>query len=88
MSDPKDQMEWATATFGEDLGKYEDDIYDQVATLMLVRATYKIFKNYWPHALENPESPDRSMAEKINKVEKIVFSKTLKEVSWRNSKIF
>jgi len=87
MSDPKDQMEWVMSSFSEDLGKYEDDLYDQSDTLLLGRVTYKIFESYWPNALENPESPDRDMAEKINNVEKIVFSKSLKEVSWRNSKI-
>jgi hypothetical protein len=28
MSDPKDQMEWVTASFSSDMGEYEDNLYD------------------------------------------------------------
>jgi len=85
MSDPKDQMEWVTATFSEDLGKYEDDLYDATDTLILGRVTYKIFESFWPTAEEDPTNGE--MAKKINRATKIVISKSLKEVSWRNSKI-
>jgi len=85
ISDPKDQMEWVTATFSEDLGKYEDELYDQSDTLILGRVTYKIFEGFWPTAEEDPTNGE--MAKKINRAAKIVFSKSLKEVSWRNSKI-
>lgn len=85
MSDPKDEMEWVLSTFSEDLGKYEDELYDQSDTLILGRVTYKIFESFWPTAEEDPTNGE--MAKKINRAAKIVFSKSLKEVSWRNSKI-
>ena len=46
MSDPKDEMEWVLSTFSEDLGKYEDDLYERADTLILGRVTYKIFESY------------------------------------------
>jgi len=87
MSDPQDQMEWVTAAFSEDLGKYEDDLYNQSDTLILGRVTYKIFEGYWPTAGDNPSTPEgeKEMANKINTATKIVFSKTLKEITWKNS---
>ena len=87
MSDPKDEMEWVLSTFSEDLGKYEDDLYERADTLILGRVTYKIFESYWPTAVDDPSTPKDNieMARKINAATKIVFSKTLKEVTWKNS---
>jgi dihydrofolate reductase len=89
MSDPKDTMEWVTVSFDPELGKYEDDLYDNADTLLLGRVTYKIFESYWPTAATNPDTPkgDIEMAHKINNITKIVFSKSLKKVEWKNSKI-
>jgi len=54
------------------------------------RTTYQIFEDFWPKALNDPKmSPDdRKIAKIIDDVEKIVFSKTLKKVSWKNTKLF
>lgn len=89
MSDPKDEMDWVLNDFSEDLGKYEDDIYDNADTLLLGRVTFKIFEGYWPQVLENPSAPegDVKMANKINNIMKIVFSKTLQKVEWKNSRL-
>ena len=83
MSDPKDQMEWVTANFSKELGEYEDSLYDSADTLLLGRVTYKIFESYWPTAADNPATSkgDIEMAHKINAITKIVFSKSLKQVT-------
>lgn len=87
MSDPKDQMDWVTSNFSEDIGKYEDDLYDNADTLLLGRVTYKIFESYWPSAATNPSTPKDGieMAHKINSINKIVFSNTLENVGWENT---
>ena len=89
MSDPQDEMEWVLGIFSEDVGKYEDDLYNRMDTLLLGRVTYKIFESYWPQAATNPSTPkgDIEMAHKINNITKIVFSKTLQKVEWRNSRL-
>jgi dihydrofolate reductase len=57
------------------------------------RKTYERFASFWPHALDDasphgPSSPAmRPMATFLNEVTKIVFSTTLKETSWRGSRI-
>ena len=90
MSDPKDTMDWVLGTFNEEMGKYENEIYDSADTLLLGEVTYKIFEGYWPYAADNPDTPpgDVEMAHKINSIRKIVFSKTIKNVTWQNSEIF
>ncbi len=89
MSDPKDEMDWVLSIFSEDVGKYENEIYDRMDTLLLGRVTYKIFESYWPQAAENPSTSegDIEMAHKINNIMKIVFSKTLQKVEWKNSRL-
>ncbi len=89
MSDPKDQMDWVTANFSEDVGRYEDELYGSSDTLLLGRVTYKIFESYWPSAGTNPATPkgDVEMARKINVIHKIVFSRSLEKVTWNNTTV-
>jgi len=89
MSDPKDQMDWVTATFSRDMGEYENSLYDAADTLLLGRVTYKIFEGYWPTAETNPEAfeGDDVMAPKINNMRKVVFSKAPLKLEWQNSEL-
>jgi len=54
------------------------------------RVTYQMFESYWPGAARDPNAPagTRQMANELNVMTKLVFSKTLKEVTWENSKLF
>lgn len=60
-------------------------------TMIFGRKTYEGFEAFWPSALDgDPHSMRRSpaiaaMAKFINAAQKIVFSKTRKEVSWKGS---
>lgn len=68
-------------------------------TLLFGRRTYENFEGFWPKALEEaPTSPDphtegrrspelRAMAVWLTEVKKVVFSRTRKEVTWRNSRL-
>jgi dihydrofolate reductase len=58
-------------------------------TVLLGRKNYQGFGSYWP-AVANDESADRrdrAFSIWLNSVEKIVFSSTLKETAWENSRI-
>ena len=68
-------------------------------TMLFGRRTYDEFESFWPHALDdsktlpNPHAKGqrseamRAMAVWINDTMKIVFSKTRKNVTWKNSKL-
>lgn len=68
-------------------------------TILFGRRTYEQFASFWAHALdESPTSPDphragshspemRAMAVMLNESTKVVFSRTLPEVTWRNSRL-
>jgi dihydrofolate reductase len=53
--------------------------------LLFGRVTYELMASYWPTpvAIQN----DPVVAEGMNRAEKIVFSRTLKEVGWNNSRL-
>ncbi|MEK3912187.1 dihydrofolate reductase family protein [Paenibacillus sp. FSL H7-0331] len=59
-------------------------------TILFGKATYQMFENYWPHVARDPHASEgaRIMANELNQMTKVVFSKTLKEVTWENSKLF
>jgi len=50
-------------------------------TLLFGAATYEVMAAYWPTA------PSDEIADKMNNLRKIVFSKTLKKVTWNNSRL-
>ncbi|MFD1776944.1 dihydrofolate reductase family protein [Paenibacillus rhizophilus] len=58
-------------------------------TVLFGRATYQMFESYWPHVANNPNAPEgaRMMANELNQMTKVVFSTTLQEVNWENSKL-
>ena len=53
--------------------------------LLFGRVTYELMASYWPtpHALEN----DPILAQAMNAVPKVVFSRTLASAAWSNSKL-
>jgi dihydrofolate reductase len=67
--------------------------------ILFGRRTYEMFQAFWPHALEDPgtapdphmpgrRSPEiRAMAVWINEAAKIVFSRTLEDVTWKNTRL-
>ena len=75
-----------------------DDEFNQFAveqtssfgTIIFGRTTYQIFEDFWPKVINNPKfsKEDQMIAKNIENINKIVFSKTLDKVTWKNSKLF
>jgi dihydrofolate reductase len=53
--------------------------------LVFGRVTYELMANYWPTEMAMKNDPE--VAEKMNAISKIVFSKTLREANWVNTKL-
>jgi dihydrofolate reductase len=58
-------------------------------TVLLGKKNYEGFGSYWPSVADNEEADprDRAFSKWLNAVEKIVFSSTLKDASWENTRI-
>jgi len=61
----------------------------QPDTILFGRVTYQMFESYWPHVATDPNAPReaRVLANELNEMTKVVFSETLKTVTWVNSKL-
>jgi dihydrofolate reductase len=59
-------------------------------TMLLGNTTYTMFENSWPQIAKDPNAPEElhKLAAEVMGMTKIVFSKTRKEVTWENSKLF
>jgi dihydrofolate reductase len=67
---------------------YTDLLHD-TGTLLYGRVTYQMMESYWPRVVENPtgkKSTDE-FAAAIDNIPKIVFSRTLKNVTWKNTEL-
>ena len=92
-------LDWAVPDEELDSAAAEAIERSESGAMLFGRRTYEMFESFWPHALTDPNtSPDphgpgrrskamRAMAVWINQSEKIVFSKTRKDVTWQNSRI-
>jgi dihydrofolate reductase len=65
------------------------DVTNPATTVLLGRKNYQGFGSYWPSVANNESADprDRAFSKWLNSVEKIVFSSTLKDASWENSRI-
>jgi len=54
-------------------------------TLVFGRVTYELMVGFWPAPLAAENMPD--VAERMNNLPKVVFSRTLEEASWNNTKL-
>jgi dihydrofolate reductase len=84
---PKGELDWFL--MDEEMWKAENDLLRTVDTALFGRVAYQEFANYWPAAGKNPSSPKNEIdfAQWIEKTAKIVFSKTLEQAEWNNSRL-
>jgi dihydrofolate reductase len=99
-SSPNGHLDWTVPD--AEIDKLGGNAVPGSGNIMLFgRRTYQMFESFWPHVLKNdsPEAPDphapgrhsaemRNMAVWIHEATKIVFSKSLREVTWHNSRLF
>jgi dihydrofolate reductase len=71
------------------MAAYAEGIWRGATTALLGRTNYQGFEGFWPSVAGNPEaSPrDRALATWLDTVEKVVFSRTLEEATWQNSRV-
>jgi dihydrofolate reductase len=77
-------MGWAHA--GKDDAEYNAFVADNASgggQLLLGRTTYELFSSYWPTPTAIKNNP--IVAEGMNNMPKVVFSRTLDKPSWNNT---
>jgi dihydrofolate reductase len=72
----KNDAEWKTFAEGNAKGD---------GPLLFGRITYELMASYWPTPLASKNDP--VLAERMNNLPKVVFSRTLDKASWNNTKL-
>ena len=81
---PNGELDWhlVDAEFNE----YAKNLLNSFDTLVFGRVTYQVMADYWPTA--TPTDPVEALiCERLNTLPKVVFSRTLKRVDWKNSRL-
>jgi len=94
---PDGNLNWVVPD--DELDKAGADASPHADTVLFGRRTYEMFASFWPHVLEDSSTaPDPhhagrrspamlAMAKMLNEAKKVVFSKTLKEATWNNTRV-
>ena len=73
----------------EEIHEHYNDLLRSAGTLIYGRITYQLMESYWPTVVKNPtgNKPMDEFAVLIDNISKIVFSRTLKSVDWKNTEL-
>jgi dihydrofolate reductase len=84
---PNGELEWAIVD--EELNPYVDGLFKNVDTALYGRVTYQLMESYWPTVLTDPNASQRDLnhARWVENVAKIVFSRTLSQVEWKQTRL-
>ena len=66
--------------FEEELERYILETQEKAGTLLFGRVTYEMMASYWPTA-------SGRIADFMNGIEKIVFSRTMADPDWNNARV-
>jgi dihydrofolate reductase len=71
----------------EEIHQHKNELLSNAGTLIYGRITYQLMESYWPSVVKNPtgNKPMVEFAVLIDNISKIVFSRTLKNVDWKNT---
>jgi dihydrofolate reductase len=74
-------ISWHEDVWGEELERFSIEQGEEIGALLFGRVTYELMAGYWPTA------PKSEIADYMNALPKIVFSRTLREADWRNTRL-
>jgi dihydrofolate reductase len=76
-------------TADDEIHQHYNELLSNAGTLLYGRITYQLMESYWPSVVKNPtgNKPMDEFAVLIDNISKIVFSRTLKNVAWKNTEL-
>lgn len=93
ISRPNGELDWFPPINDENLWKdIQEEMWNQLDsadTILLGRITYQFWENYWPNIKANPSATENDIkfSHFADETQKIVFSKTLDKVEWKNTRL-
>lgn len=89
MAGPRGELDWHFPHWNEEMANFAYEQLCMMDSILLGRITYQAMASYWPYQANNTAHgrQECDYAYMMNNYEKIVFSKTLRTVEWRNSRL-
>ncbi|MCW3116413.1 MAG: dihydrofolate reductase [Chitinophagaceae bacterium] len=74
-------------TADDEIHQHYNELLSNADTLIYGRVTYQLMESYWPSIVKDPtgNKPTDEFGVLIDNISKIVFSRTLKNVDWKNT---
>jgi dihydrofolate reductase len=79
-----------TAMIADDeIHQHYNKLLSDADTLIYGRTTYQLMESYWPFIVKKPtgNKPTDEFAVLIDNISKIVFSRTLRNIDWKNTEL-
>ena len=80
---PNHEIDWHNVD--EEFNEFAIEQLNDIDTLLFGRVTYEGMASYWPTQFAKENDP--MVADKMNRIPKLVFSKTLDKAEWSNSRL-
>jgi len=80
---PNGEIDWFVNIADKEFEEYSVNLINSVDTMLFGRITYELMESYWPNA--KPENDDPRIIEAMNNYHKIVLSRSMEKVNWKNS---
>ncbi|WP_100013141.1 dihydrofolate reductase family protein [Lentibacillus sediminis] len=77
------ELDWHVVN--EEYFKYTEGLLSSVDTILFGRKTYQHMVDFWPTPIAAEKFP--VIAEKMNQLSKVVFSKMLESVDWKDTRL-
>jgi len=73
----------------QELHQYANELFKSADTILFGRVTYQLMEDGWPPIVRKPigNKAIDEFAVLIDNISKVVFSNTLKEVEWKNTRL-
>lgn len=95
-ADPDGKLEWVVPD--DEIYRTAAARTPEIDMILFGRRTYQMFEGFWPHALDDSSAADphdgrrrspavHDQAIWLNETAKLVFSRTLKSVTWKSSRL-
>lgn len=89
MAGPRGDLDWHFPHWNEEMASFAFEQLCMVDSILLGRITYQAMASYWPYEANNTAHgrQECAYAQMMNNYAKIVFSKSLRTVEWRNARL-
>jgi len=82
---PNGELDWMTWDWDEELKDFVTKLTDPIDTVLLGKNMTDGFVKHWEKVASELDNPTYYAGVKFTEVSKVVFSKTLKESTWKNT---